>query len=204
MVVIQVSGSSSTMSGRKVLNSNRKLYGARSVSPPNGSPSAQLPRRALIGEQQQQQQLSEEQRHEVKEAFDLFDMDKDGHIDYHELKVAMRALGFDMPKEAVLRIINEHSKNGSTNGRGLIGYEDFVRVMTRHILERDPLDEIRHAFALFDDDGTGKISLRNLRRVAKELGENLDEEELQAMIDEFDLDQDGEISEEEFIAIVSG
>ena len=75
--------------------------------------------------------------------------------------------------------------------------------MTDRILARDPLDEIRRAFALFDDDNTGKISLRNLKRVAKELGENLEEEELQAMIEEFDLDQDGEINEQEFMAIMT-
>lgn len=74
--------------------------------------------------------------------------------------------------------------------------------VTHKISMRDPMDEIRRAFSLFDDDGTGKISLRNLKRVAKELGEGLDEEELQAMIDEFDLDQDGEINEQEFIQIM--
>ena len=83
------------------------------------------------------------------------------------------------------------------------------------------MDEIRRAFQLFDDDNTGKISLRNLRRVAKEIGDRLEDDELcvsralhlshyansypfrQAMIDEFDLDQDGEINEQEFFAIMT-
>ncbi|ETW61092.1 hypothetical protein PFMC_02960 [Plasmodium falciparum CAMP/Malaysia] len=41
-----------------------------------------------------------------------------------------------------------------------------------------------------------------LRRVSRELGENLSDDELQAMIDEFDKDMDGEISQEEFLSIM--
>ena len=41
-----------------------------------------------------------------------------------------------------------------------------------------------------------------MKRVARELGENLSEEELQAMIDEFDRDQDGMISKDEFMYIM--
>lgn len=75
--------------------------------------------------------------------------------------------------------------------------------MSEKVASRDPLDEIRRAFALFDEDQTGKITLRNLRKIAKELNENLQEEELEAMINEFDIDGDGEISLDEFIAICS-
>lgn len=77
-----------------------------------------------------------------------------------------------------------------------------MNVVTSKYLERDPEEEIRKAFALFDDDKTGKITLKNMKRIARELGENLSEDELQAMIDEFDRDNDGEISREEFMYIM--
>ena len=118
--------------------------------------------------------LSEEQTAEIKEAFDLFDTNKTGTIDYHELKVAMRALGFDVKKPEVVALMEEYD----TSSTGSIEYQDFLDIMTQKIRDRDPVEEIVKAFKLFDEDGTGRISLRNLRRVAKELGENLSDDEL--------------------------
>ena len=48
------------------------------------------------------------------------------------------------------------------------------------------------------------ISLEDLRRVARELGEGLDEEELVAMIEEFDLENKGGVGREEFVQICMG
>lgn len=67
--------------------------------------------------------LSQDQVQEIREAFELFDMDKDGRIDYHELKVAMRALGFDLKKAEVLKILRD-----SSGGEGTMTYEVFHRV----------------------------------------------------------------------------
>ena len=68
--------------------------------------------------------------------------------------------------------------------------------------DKDAREEVLKAFKLFDDDETGTISFKNLKRVAKELGENLTDEEIQEMIDEADRDGDGEVNEAEFLRIM--
>ena len=143
-------------------------------------------------------ELSEEQKQEIKEAFDLFDTDGSEKIDAKELKVAMRALGFEPKKEEIKKMIADIDKDGS----GQIDFADFLDMMTAKMQERDGKEEVLKAFRLFDDDETGKISLKNLRRVAKEIGEVMTEEELQEMIEEADLDGDGEIDQEEFLRIM--
>lgn len=143
-------------------------------------------------------ELTEEQKQEIREAFDLFDADGSGTIDVKELKVAMRALGFEPKKEEIKKMIQDIDKEGS----GTIDFNDFLKLMTQKMSEKDSKEEILKAFRLFDDDSTGRISFKNLKRVAKELGENLTDEELQEMIDEADRDNDGEINEAEFLRIM--
>ncbi|RPB23257.1 cell division control protein 31 [Terfezia boudieri ATCC MYA-4762] len=167
-------------------------------------------------EQNQQSQqpieLSDEQREEIREAFELFDLDKDKKIDYHELKVAMKALGFDESKQEVLRILRKYGTPAApSSSRMLITYEAFAQVMAEKISARDPVEEILRAFSLFAGTAVQtnngeelRIGVDDLRRVARELGENLEEEEIQAMIREFDLDNDNLISKDEFIAICRG
>lgn len=94
--------------------------------------------------------------------------------------MAMRALGFEPKKEEIKKMISDIDKDGS----GTIDFSEFLEMMTAKMSERDSREEILKAFRLFDDDETGKISFRNLKRVAKELGENMTDEELQEMIDE--------------------
>jgi centrin-3 len=161
-------------------------------------------------------ELSEEQREEIGEAFNLFDLDKDGYIDYHELKVAMKALGFDLPKHEILTLLNTHGVQTAASSsaaskqvaqsppRRLLSFATFQSLMAQRILSRDPEEEIQRAFDLFDEGGKGRITLQDLTRVARELGEGLSHDELVAMIEEFDMDGDNAISREEFVGICLG
>lgn len=169
--------------------------------------------------------LSEEQREEIDEAFSLFDLDKDRHIDYHELKVALKALGFDLPKSEILAELQMHGipasqvhgnggKGAATVGEGgasflgpgrlLLPHVAFVNLAAARISARDPQEEILRAFELFDAEGKGRIELEDLRRVARELGEGLQDEELVAMIEEFDVRGEGGIDRDAFLGICLG
>lgn len=69
-------------------------------------------------------ELLEEQKQEIREAFNLFDMNNDGFLDFHELKVAIKALGFDYTKQEVLQLIHQYDRDE----RGLMHYEDFFSI----------------------------------------------------------------------------
>ena len=142
--------------------------------------------------------ISEEQKSDIKEAFSLFDSQSSGFIDCKDLKVAMRALGFEPRKEEIKKMIAEVDKESS----GKLSLESFTMLMANKMSEKDTKEEIMKAFKLFDDDDTGKITFNNLKRVAAELGENLTDEELQEMIDEADRSGDGEVNQDDFLRIM--
>lgn len=142
--------------------------------------------------------LSEEQKQEIREAFDQFDTDGSGSIDAKELKVAMRALGFELTREEIREMIR------SVAGANVpaIDFNQFMEMMGQKILQRDPYQEILKAFELFDKDHNGSISLKDLKAATIELGENLTDDELREMIKEADRDLDGEVCKLEFVNVM--
>lgn len=88
------------------------------------------------------------------------------------------------------------------DGSGTIDFDEFIIMMTSKMGERDSKEEMTKAFRLFDDDDTGKISFKNLKRVSKELGETMTDEELQEMIDEADREGTGEVSIDDFLKVM--
>jgi len=142
--------------------------------------------------------LTEEQVADLKEAFAMFDINGDGTIELHELQQVMRKLGQN-PSEKELR---EMIRTVDDNGDCEIDFDEFLLLMKSRIGTRDAEQELRDAFAVFDTDNSGAIDRKELKRLMKKLGQALSEAELDAMMSEVDENGDGEISFEEFKALM--
>merc|ERR1712083_734748 len=70
-------------------------------------------------------------------------------------------------------------------------------------LTEEQIAEFKEAFSLFDRDGDGTITTKELGTVMKSLGQNPNEQELEEMINEVDLDQNGTINFEEFLGMMA-
>lgn len=154
--------------------------------------------RARPQQQRVRQGLDEEQIEELREAFNLFDTEHAGTIDARELKAALRALGFEVKKEDVRRMLADVGKDPTQP----IDFNEFCEMMRGRMPDKNSRAEICKVFALFDEDNTGKISFRNLKRIVHELGETLTDEELQEMIEEADRDGDGLICPDDFYRVM--
>ena len=91
----------------------------------------------------------------------------------------MRSLG----QNPTAREIREMIFSVDDNGNGTIDFEEFLQLMkSRGLGYHDPEKELRDAFKVFDKDGSGSISRDELKLLMLNLGQNLTEGEIDAMM----------------------
>lgn len=90
--------------------------------------------------------LPREEVIEIKQAFDIFDEDLSGMIDPAELKDAFINLGFTGQNKFVYQILAELDEDQS----GGIDFDEFLKLATAKISEKDSRAEINKVFNSFD------------------------------------------------------
>jgi len=142
--------------------------------------------------------LNDDQVREFKDAFDIFDEDNSGTVSTGELASVMKTLGQDIDEKEVGIMISEVDSDGS----GEIDFSEFCTLMARQMEKSDPEFEYKKAFKIFDKRGDGFIDEAELKHVMTNIGEDMSEHEIKAMMKEADLDNDGKLTYEEFLEVM--
>jgi len=110
--------------------------------------------------------------------FELLDLNGTGKIAANELRGIMSSLGYENKSEEIQSIITELAEGSES----FVDVRKFEQAFTARLTQNDKEHEIERAFKLIDVEKRGVITLTSLSRVAQEVGEKLDEDDLREMI----------------------
>ena len=165
-------------------------------------PTSKAPSQVPTKKVEEQKVIIKSDGNEIKDAFELFDAN-DGRINAREIRQAMQNIGFDEKNPGVYEVMTELDKPKNKNLGGAT-FNDFCQTVNNRIPERETTEDLRRVFNLFlDDPNATTTSLQSIKRVADELGENIEELELGAMLNKASKSGD-KLTFEDFVAIMTG
>ena len=143
--------------------------------------------------------LTEEKIAEFRTAFGLFDKEGTNKLSIKELTSALTFLKLE-PQE---KDVKEMLKKVDKDGKGNIGFTEFLELLYDKMNDDDPKSQMMETFRIFDRDGNGFVSKSDLKEVMHFLGEDLNEDELDEIIKDWDEDGDGQLNYEEFETLMT-
>ncbi len=134
-----------------------------------------------------QEELEQRQNDEIKEVFNLFDTERKGMINGHNMKICFKTLGIDMKQEEIEESLKKLFNKEITQ---TFKYDEFFQFAKKKLNEKNPDEEYDKQFKLLCDYKPGderdikKITLNkeSLTELAKNVGELMSSEEIDEMI----------------------
>ncbi len=144
--------------------------------------------------------LDSDKLKECKIVFDMFDKDKDGLISIKQLGDIMRILGAAPSKIELDNLIY----NLESNNNNLISFDNFIILLKNKLENQDSEEDIINEFRKLDKNGNGKITESDLRNLMSKYENPLSNEEIEEIIQEANVDSNGEIDYVNFTKILLG
>lgn len=121
--------------------------------------------------------ISQHDYEELKATFDLFDADGGGSIDPEEIEKVLEQIGL----KGKSAIVNEMIVGLRDLGRP-IKFDEFLEIVASKVGDAKSREGLAKVFDLWDNQGNGVIDFDSFKRVAKELGETLNDDEIIEMM----------------------
>ena len=196
-----------TTTTTQVVNKRQNQASSQSNSKQGSKPASKGPSAAPSQSQSKKVEVqkvirSSEGGDDIKDAFELFDAN-DGKIDAREIKEAMQNIGFDDNNPTIYQVMAELDNPRNKNAGGA-SFSDFCQAVNYRVPEKESTEELRKVFNLFlDDPNSNTTSLESIKRVADEIGENIEELELNAMLNKASK-AGARLTFDDFVAIMTG
>ena len=143
--------------------------------------------------------LTDEKLKECKIIFDLIDKDKDTKLTPEELGPALRVCGAS-PSQQELDMAIQSSGDKSN----LITFEKFINIYENLINNQDSEEDIINELKKLDKNGSGTITVNDLKNLLANYGDALSKEEVDDVIQEANADKGRNINIEKFAKILLG
>jgi Ca2+-binding EF-hand superfamily protein len=118
---------------------------------------------------------------ELKQAFDFFDVNECGRLNIKETVTALTSLGYQNRNPALFSIVSE--LDTPENDKKGVDWDTFSGHVMARISNVNTREGLRRIFDIFIDDPVqDTVTLTTLKRICRELGEPIRNEELQDMI----------------------
>ena len=144
--------------------------------------------------------ISEEEICELREAFNIFDVNSEGTIDKDKLILLLFSLKQYPTKEE----LEETMKSQGLDKLDQINFDQFLKIMGKRMNTKKVDEDIylRNLFDSMDRNKNGMISIHEIRFIILHSNEDISEKDLELLMNNVDSDNDGLISFEEFLSFM--
>ena len=111
----------------------------------------------------------------------------------------MRALGHEPQPSELKKLVQEVDPDNT----GQLDFDGYLNIILNKMAERPSELDLQKAFRLFDPAGKRRIDFADLKRIVGQIGESIEDEEIEDMIKEADHSGTGEVNQEDFFKIVT-
>ncbi|KAK6169421.1 hypothetical protein SNE40_020481 [Patella caerulea] len=138
--------------------------------------------------------VTEKQIQDAETMFHHFNYKESDTVLTKHLGQVFKSLGLQVTDEK----LKEWSDEADEEAAGCITFQQFLPLFEMKLKEDEDERELREAFRVLDKNKTGVIDVADLRWILRSLGDDLTDEEIEAMIVETDTDGSGTVDYEEF------
>ncbi|XP_020808162.1 calmodulin-2 [Drosophila serrata] len=139
--------------------------------------------------------LTKDQIEELQEAFRMYDLNDNGRISPHEMRLALISVGHENTESELYDLIGTVTVHRNAD----LSLPQFMQMMAPRMESVESEENLTKTFRLFDRDDDGYMTSQDVRAFMVMMGVGVSDTDIRDICREVDMDHDGRISLRDFL-----